>query len=82
MAHTTIPIWIQAREEDTCMGRTCMQWRRDGELSEGDLSLILQRLCAADAQACAFPDAVNPQVAGSHTKDHRRTPTASSDRAS
>lgn len=36
----------------TCLGRTCLAWEADGELSQGDVHLILERLCLADAQAC------------------------------
>lgn len=32
-----------------CLGRTCMKWGADGELTELDLRLILERLGAVDA---------------------------------
>lgn len=34
----------------TCLGTTCLKWTQDGELSEADLQLILDRLSRADAQ--------------------------------
>ncbi|KEF41649.1 MAG: hypothetical protein ER33_10270 [Cyanobium sp. CACIAM 14] len=82
MAGITTRIRIQAPEEDTCMGRTCLTWRTDGELSERDHALILQRLCEADAQACGLPEAFNPQGAGSQPTAQRWALTASSDGAS
>jgi hypothetical protein len=33
---------------EPCLGRTCLQWRANGELAEPDASLILARLQAAD----------------------------------
>jgi hypothetical protein len=35
----------------SCLGRTCMKWRQDGELTELDFRLVLQRLVEADAEA-------------------------------
>ena len=35
-----------------CLGRTCLAWQADGELSSTDVQLILERLCQVDAQAC------------------------------
>ncbi|MFQ6537820.1 MULTISPECIES: hypothetical protein [Aphanothece] len=34
----------------SCLGRTCMKWTSDGELSDIDIQLILQRLREVDAQ--------------------------------
>lgn len=36
---------------DTCLGRTCMKWGADGELSALDLELVLERLSRADGCA-------------------------------
>lgn len=33
-----------------CLGRTCLQWRADGELSAGDLALVIQRLRLVDRE--------------------------------
>lgn len=33
---------------EACLGRTCLQWRADGELAEPDVALVLARLRAAD----------------------------------
>ena len=30
------------------MGRTCLQWRADGELAEPDAALVMARLLAVD----------------------------------
>lgn len=40
----------------SCLGRTCMKWRDDGELSDNDAHLILQRLVEVDRQALALLD--------------------------
>ena len=49
----------------SCLGRTCMKWAADGELTALDLELVLQRLAhvdqavatlrqtSLDCQACA-----------------------------
>lgn len=34
----------------TCLGRTCLQWRADGELIDDDRDLVLQRLRRVDPQ--------------------------------
>ena len=41
--HTIPPV-------ETCMGRTCMKWSADGELTDLDLQLILERLGQVDHQ--------------------------------
>ncbi len=43
---------------ETCMGRTCMKWSSNGELTDLDLQLILERLGQVDHQ---ISDAL-PQV--------------------
>jgi hypothetical protein len=40
-------------QPDTCLGRTCMKWQIDGELTGRDLQLILQRLSLADGRIAA-----------------------------
>ena len=42
--------------EDNCLGRSCMKWAPDGELSALDLQSILQRLSAVDEQASGLLD--------------------------
>lgn len=32
----------------SCLGRTCLQWGRDGELASVDLELVLERLAQVD----------------------------------
>lgn len=47
------------RDRGVCLGRTCLAWEADGELSPGDVHLILERLCSVDEQACqALRDAL------------------------
>ncbi len=38
----------------SCLGRTCLKWRDDGELSDRDAQLILRRLVEVDRQALAL----------------------------
>lgn len=38
----------QALQQDTCLGRTCMKWSADGELTEIDFQLIMERLVSSD----------------------------------
>lgn len=42
-----------------CLGRTCLQWQSNGELSDQDLSLVLQRLQAAETKAQTKDDGLN-----------------------
>jgi hypothetical protein len=37
----------------TCLGRTCLKWRHDGELTRGDLELVLERLAQVDQDMAA-----------------------------
>lgn len=39
--------------DGTCLGITCLKWAADGELSERDLQLVLQRMCRDDGQSWA-----------------------------
>jgi hypothetical protein len=34
----------------TCLGRTCLKWGDDGELTSRDLLLVLQRLAQVDQE--------------------------------
>jgi hypothetical protein len=40
-------------EPSSCLGRSCLKWGDDGELSPLDLQGILERLCAVDDQAAS-----------------------------
>lgn len=45
----------------TCLGRTCLKWSADGELSALDLSLVLERLAQVDSELTGLPqDSVQP----------------------
>ncbi|MFM7456052.1 MAG: hypothetical protein ACKO2W_05635 [Vulcanococcus sp.] len=45
----------------TCLGRTCLKWGVDGELSALDLSLVLERLAQVDSELTRLPqDSVQP----------------------
>ena len=41
---------------DDCLGRSCMKWGQNGELSPLDLQSILERLSAVDDQASGLLD--------------------------
>lgn len=46
---------------DTCLGRTCMKWGADGELSALDLQLVLERLSRVDQCADALHNNIQPR---------------------
>jgi hypothetical protein len=51
----------ETRPEETvrqtnCLGRTCMKWSANGELTDLDLELILMRLIEVDDQAASLLD--------------------------
>jgi hypothetical protein len=35
---------------NTCLGRTCLKWSADGELTSQDLLLVLERLAQVDQE--------------------------------
>jgi hypothetical protein len=39
----------------SCLGRTCLKWSADGELTALDLSLVLERLAQVDREVSAVP---------------------------
>lgn len=39
----------------SCLGRTCLKWSADGELSEQDLALVMGRLAQVDHQVAVLP---------------------------
>jgi hypothetical protein len=39
----------------SCLGRTCLKWSADGELTALDLSLVLERLAPGDREVSAVP---------------------------
>ena len=45
-----------AADVNGCLGRSCMKWGEDGELSPLDLQTILERLSAVDEQASGLMD--------------------------
>lgn len=40
-----------------CLGRTCLKWRADGELTALDFNLVMQRLAAVDPEVLPSPTA-------------------------
>ncbi|MCX5953673.1 MAG: hypothetical protein NTZ40_09330 [Cyanobacteria bacterium] len=52
MPRTIQPIQIEESPGPSCLGRTCLEWSEDGELSDPDYQLIMQRLCRVDIQFC------------------------------
>jgi hypothetical protein len=49
MADPTITI-----NASTCLGRTCLKWGADGELTAPDLDLVLERLAQVDQDVAAL----------------------------
>ena len=46
----------------TCLGRTCMKWSSDGELTALDLCLVLERLAQVDQEMTALrQESLSPQ---------------------
>jgi hypothetical protein len=43
-----------AAEATTCLGRTCLKWGADGELTALDLSLVMERLAQVDREVSAL----------------------------
>ncbi|MEB3297139.1 MAG: hypothetical protein VKL23_06355 [Cyanobacteriota bacterium] len=39
---------------NTCLGRTCLKWSSDGELTSLDLLLVLERLAQVDQEVSAL----------------------------
>ena len=52
MAHLNTGYRIEDLDGATCLGRTCMKWGDDGELSYLDFLLVMERLCKADGRPC------------------------------
>jgi hypothetical protein len=41
----------------TCLGRTCLKWGADGELTALDLNLVMERLAQVDQDVAALRQA-------------------------
>lgn len=54
---------IQTPIATDCLGRTCLQWGADGELTALDLSLVLARLAQVDQEVSALvrQNSLDPQ---------------------
>lgn len=39
---------------NNCLGRTCLKWASDGELTALDLSLVMERLAEVDQEVAAL----------------------------
>ena len=44
----------------TCLGRTCMKWGADGELTALDLNLVMERLAQVDRDVAALSKNSHP----------------------
>lgn len=52
----------------SCLGRTCLKWSADGELTTLDLHLVLERLALVDQEVTALlQDNLNPEASTSLT---------------
>jgi hypothetical protein len=45
---------VDTLRQANCLGRTCMKWSKDGELTDLDFQLVLQRLIEVDDQAAGL----------------------------
>ena len=45
---------LQKPIDRDCLGRTCLKWSADGELTALDLCLVLQRLAQVDQEVTAL----------------------------
>ena len=50
MKDSSEPLNVAAPPASDCLGRTCLKWRADGELTAIDLSLVLARLAEVDEE--------------------------------
>jgi hypothetical protein len=50
MKDSSEPLTVAAPPASDCLGRTCLKWRADGELTAIDLSLVLARLAEVDEE--------------------------------
>jgi len=51
---TDAPVAMDWQLGSTCLGRTCMKWSSDGELTAVDLCLVLERLAQVDQEMTAL----------------------------
>jgi hypothetical protein len=54
----------------SCLGRTCLHWRADGELTEEDRDLVLRRLRLVDARLAVGAAAQRTAKCSSDLADH------------
>ncbi len=52
---------IHASGVCNCLGRTCLKWGADGELSALDFSLVMQRLALVDPEVAALKE-ITPEA--------------------
>jgi len=48
MTDSSLPLPGAAPRDSGCLGRTCLHWQEDGELSTIDLAMVLSRLAEVD----------------------------------
>jgi hypothetical protein len=46
----------------SCLGRTCLKWQPDGELSALDLQLVLERLAQVDEDVLSLLDRTDDEI--------------------
>lgn len=71
MANPTITI-----NTGSCLGRTCLKWRVDGELTALDLELVLERLAQVDQDVASLRQStLNQEMPLNQLKGDLRTLT-------
>ena len=53
---------LMAPVADNCLGRTCLKWSEDGELTAIDLGLVLARLAQVDQQLTSTPQELRQKL--------------------
>lgn len=47
-------VFTHSNPPGDCLGRTCLKWGADGELTALDLNLVMERLAQVDQQVVAL----------------------------
>ena len=58
MTDSSAPLSAAAPVASDCLGRTCLKWRADGELTALDLGLVLARLAQVDEELTGTPQEI------------------------
>lgn len=54
---------FDSKVDQTCMGRTCMKWGANGDLTALDLAVVMARLAQVDRDVAALQQNTPPENA-------------------